>query len=431
VSEPPVKLRIEKPIYGGAGLARADGKAVFVPFTLPGELVEANIREDKGGYATAELEAVLEPAAMRTAAPCPYFGACGGCHYQHAEYTAQIQMKTGILRETLERARISAIPDIEVVSAEPFGYRNRVRLHVQANPFSLCYKFRNSHRNLPITTCPIAAPALQSAIEIFHREGQALGVGSWAKEVELFAAGDGQILVSFFTERPEKAAKDALAACWRRLREMLSTLAGAAAVSAEKARAPGRHLAQEGDASLDYRSGDRSYRIGFGAFFQTNRFLIDALAQMVTDGEQGNTAWDLYAGVGLFSVPLAGRFDRVVAVESSASAVRDLRENLRGSTHRIVASETAAFLRRALEQHEGAPDLVVVDPPRAGLGREVTGSLGKIRPRKITYVSCDPATLSRDLAALLESGYRLRKLHLVDLFPQTFHLESVTHLSLD
>jgi 23S rRNA (uracil1939-C5)-methyltransferase len=430
VSEP-VKLRIEKPIYGGAGLARADGKAVFVPFTLPGELVEANITEDKGGYATAELTAVLEPADVRTSAPCPHFGACGGCHYQHAEYAAQLQMKTGILRETLERARISGIPEIEVVSAEPFGYRNRVRLHVQANPFSLCYKYRNSHRNLPIRSCPIAAPALQSAIELLNREGEGLGSGSWVKEVELFAAGDGQVLCSFFTELSEKAAKEALAVCWRRLREMLPTLAGLAAVSAERTRAPGRLLAYEGDTSLNYRSGDRSYRVGFGSFFQTNRFLIDALAQLVTDQEQGSTAWDLYAGVGLFSLPLARRFTSVVAVESSASAVRDLRENLRGSKHRIVASETAAFLRRAVEQHEETPDFVVVDPPRAGLGRDVTDRLGKIRARKITYVSCDPATLSRDLAALLESGYRLRKLHLVDLFPQTFHLESVTHLSLD
>jgi 23S rRNA (uracil1939-C5)-methyltransferase len=429
--ETDVKLRIAKAIYGGAGLARADGKAVFVPFTLPGELVEASITEDKGGYATAELATVLEPTPARRPAPCPYFGACGGCHYQHAEYAAQIQMKTDILRETLERARITDLPDIEVVSGEPFGYRNRVRLHVQANPFSICYKFRNSHRNLPVATCPIAAPALQSAIEILNREGDGPGIASWAKEIELFTAGDGKTLGSFFTERPEKLAKEALAACWRQLRELLPTLAGLAAISAEKTRAPGRLLAHEGDMSLEYRCDARSYCVGFGSFFQTNRFLIDALAQLVTDGEQGSTAWDLYAGVGLFSAPLTSQFAGVVAVESSASAVRDLRENLRGSTHRIVASETAGFLRRAVEQHEPAPDLVVVDPPRAGLGREVTGSLGKIRPRKITYVSCDPATLSRDLAALLESGYRLRKLHLVDLFPQTFHLESVTHLSLD
>ena len=152
---------------------------------------------------------------------------------------------------------------------------------------------------------------------------------------------------------------------------------------------------------------------------------------LVTDGEQGAIAWDLYAGVGLFSLPLAGDFAEVTAVESSPTAVRDLRENLRGTQHRIVAADSAAFLRQAVQQRYPVPDLVVLDPPRAGLDKEVTGALGKIRPRKITYVSCDPSTLSRDLAALVESGYRLRNMHLLDLFPQTYHLESVTHLSLD
>ncbi len=146
VSDTAMQLRIEKAIYGGAGLARAEGKAVFVPFTLPGELVEAAVIEDKSGYANAELAAVLAASADRRPAPCPYFGACGGCHYQHADYAAQVGMKAEILRETLERARITDIPAIDVVSGEPFGYRNRVRLHLQANPFSLCYKLRNSHR---------------------------------------------------------------------------------------------------------------------------------------------------------------------------------------------------------------------------------------------------------------------------------------------
>ena len=162
-----------------------------------------------------------------------------------------------------------------------------------------------------------------------------------------------------------------------------------------------------------------------------NRFLIDPLVQLVTNGETGATAWDLYAGVGLFSVPLAQSFSSVVAVESSPSAVRDLRENLHGTKQRVVAADTAAFLRQAATQPHPTPDLVVADPPRAGLGPEVTAALGKIRPRKITYVSCDPATLSRDLAALVQFGYRLNQMHLLDLFPQTFHIESVTHLSLD
>jgi 23S rRNA (uracil1939-C5)-methyltransferase len=164
--------------------------------------------------------------------------------------------------------------------------------------------------------------------------------------------------------------------------------------------------------------------------------LSDRLVELGAGEQTGGTAWDLYAGVGLFSLALTERFGEVVAVESGGAAVRDLRENLRGhapggASHRVVSAETAAFLRRAVTQRQGAPDRVVVDPPRAGLGREVTTLLGKIRARNVTYVSCDPATLSRDVAALLESGYRLAKMHLVDLFPQTFHLESVTHLTLD
>ncbi|MGB7137759.1 MAG: class I SAM-dependent RNA methyltransferase [Acidobacteriaceae bacterium] len=425
-----MQLRIDRPIYGGAGLARAEGKAVFVPFTLPGELVEANITEEKRSYATAELLSVLEASEDRRSPPCGYFGKCGGCHYQHAGYPAQLAMKAAILREMLERAHIREIPEIAILSGEPLGYRNRVRLHVERNPFSLCYKYRNSHRNLPIGNCPIAAPELQRAIEVLHREGGALGLGGWVREVELFTAGDGPILASFFTDAAAKAAEQALGASWPGLLGVLPGLAGAACFSAEDDRAPAKRLAQRGEEWLVYSSQDRRYRVSIGSFFQTNRFLIDSLVREVTGEEKGDTAWDLYAGAGLFSLPLTQDFASVVAVETSASAVRDLRENLRGTTHRTVASDTAAFLRRAVEQRTPAPDLAVVDPPRAGLGAEVTSALEKLQPRKITYVSCDPATLSRDLAALLESGYRLRKIHLVDLFPQTFHLESVTHLSL-
>jgi 23S rRNA (uracil1939-C5)-methyltransferase len=426
-----VKLLIEKPIYGGAGLAHCEAKAVFVPFTLPGELVEARIREEKRGYATAEVASVIEPSADRRTASCGYFGTCGGCHYQHASYAAQVAMKAAILRETLERARIREIAEISTLSGEPLGYRNRVRLQVERNPFSLCYKYRNSHRNLPVESCPIAAPGLQRAIEALHREGGALGLGEWVTEIELFAAEDGAILVSLFTNAAPKAAAQTLAAAWAALRAMLPGMTGAACFSAGDGRGPAKRVAHQGEESLLYRSGERGYRVSFGSFFQTNRFLIDSLVEVVTGEESGGVAWDLYAGVGLFSLRLTEHFSNVVAVEASASAVLDLGENLRGTVHRMVASETASFLRRAVEQRMPAPDLVVVDPPRAGLGGEATSALGKLRPRKITYVSCDPATLSRDLAGLLESGYRLRKLRLVDLFPQTFHVESVTHLSLD
>lgn len=428
-----MKLRIEKAVYGGAGLARAEGKAVFVPFTLPGETVEARVTGDKRSYSTAELEAVTEPSAARATAPCPYFGACGGCHYQHATYAAQVEMKAAILRETLERGRVREIPEIAAVTGEPFGYRNRVRLHTQRNPFSLCYKRRNSHVNLPVATCPIAAPALDRAIETLNREGGNLGLGEWAREIELFVNTEGSaMLIAVWTERGADEAERALARLWTGLPQI--QIAGAAVFAMEKERRAPRVLAKAGNDSLRYRVGEREYQVSLGSFFQVNRFLIEPLVEVVAHGEGGGAAWDLYAGVGLFSLPLTKTFTQVTAVETGASAVRDLRENLRQAGgeqgHRVVAAETAGFLREAVNRRAEAPDLVVVDPPRDGLGATVTTLLGKIRPPRITYVSCDPATLSRDLAALLESGYRLAQIHLVDLFPQTFHLESVTHLTL-
>ena len=426
-----MKLHIERAVYGGSGLARADGKAIFVPFALPGETVEGEIVDDKGGFATADLRCVLEPSPARTQPPCPYYGQCGGCHYQHADYATQVEMKTSILRESLERARIAEIPEIQAVTAEPLGYRNRIRLHVQANPFRLCYKLRKSHVNLPVISCPIASPALQRAIKILNREGKMLGLAEFVTEIELFTAPEqSTLIVSLWTDRPAPEAKLLLDKMSPQLRQILPEVQGIGTFAMEKSRTSTRLLASSGSDSLLYASGEHHYRVSLGSFFQVNRFLIDSLVQLVTAGESGATAWDLYAGVGLFSLPLAETFCEITAVESSAAAVRDLRENLRGAKHRVVSSDTAAFLRSAITRRRPAPDLLVVDPPRAGLGHEVTAALAKLQPRKITYVSCDPATLSRDLAALVEYGYRLSQLHLLDLFPQTFHLEAVTHLLL-
>jgi 23S rRNA (uracil1939-C5)-methyltransferase len=431
-----MKLHIEKAIYGGAGLARADGKAVFVPFTLPGETVEARMEDDRRGYATAEIESVVESSAARVSPLCPYFGVCGGCHYQHATYAAQVDMKQAILRESLERAHVRDIPEIVALTGEPFSYRNRVRLHVQRNPFALCYKKRNSHENLPVATCPIAAPVLQQGIEALNREGGGLALSAWASEVELFTSGDGSsVMLSLWTQPLQQDAQRLLTEAWPRLQESLPRLCGAAVFSVGKNRQGSKMLAQIGERALKYATAGYVYQVSSGSFFQVNRFLLEPLVQQVISGESGERAWDLYAGVGLFSVALAAKFAEVTAVESAAGSVHDLRENLHGegkdNRRRVVAAETADFLRRAVEKRIAAPDLVILDPPRAGLGRDVTTFMGKIRPRRITYVSCDPATLSRDLAALLESGYRLRQMHLVDLFPQTFHLESVTHLAMD
>lgn len=426
-----MKLHIEKPIYGGAGLARHEGKAVFVPFTLPGEEVEARIVADKGSYVAAELQSVAEPSSARVVAPCPYFGACGGCHYQHAAYAAQVEIKVAILRETLERARIRELPDITTLTGDPLGYRNRIRLHVQREPFALCYKHRKSHVNLAVATCPISAPALQHAVGILTREGPQAGFAAWAREVELFTNhDDSAMLAAFWTERPQVEAQRLLAESWPRLQQHLPEVVGAGVLSVEQRRQPSRLLAQVGEPALQYQVGGHRYHVSLGSFFQVNRFLLDRLVELVTKQTSRSVAWDLYAGVGLFSLPLSERFGAVTAVESAGSSARDLHENLRGTHHRIVASDTAAFLRLAIEQRAPTPDRIVVDPPRAGLGHEVTTLLGRVRAPRITYVSCDPPTLARDLEALLEAGYLLQSIELVDLFPQTFHLEAVTELSL-
>ena len=425
-----MKLHIEKPLYGGAGLARQQGQAVFVPFTLPGELVEARLIENKGSYSTAEFDAVLEPSPARATPPCPYFGPCGGCHYQHATYAAQVETKIAVLRETLERARIREIPAITALTGEPLGYRNRIRLHVQREPFALCYKLRRSHANLPIATCPIAAPALQNAIAILTHDAAAIGFAEWATEVELFTnPDDSAFLAAFWTKHPDGEAPRLLADTWPRLQQHLPALIGAGIFSVEQRRQPSRLLAHSGEPSLRYAVAGRSYRVRVGSFFQVNRFLLAPLVDYVTANETGAAAWDLYSGVGLFSLPLAEKFSQVTAVESSASSVRDLRDNLRGTHQRIVAADTAVFLSRAVQQRTPAPDLIVLDPPRAGLNRDVTTALGQMGAPRLTYVSCDPSTLSRDLAALLQAGYAIHSIRLVDLFPQTYHLESVVHLT--
>ena len=424
-----MKLRIEKAIYGGSGLARSEGKAIFVPLTLPGEEVEARMTQDKGGFANAEVEAVVEASPARNAPPCPYFGRCGGCHYQHAFYAAQVEMKLAILRESLERAHVPDLPTITPITADPWGYRNRIRLHVMQKPFALAYKVRNSHANLRVDSCPIAAPLLQRAVQVIGHEGERLDLVRSAAEIELFTdATESALLLSLWSDRAGASARtcDQLLTA---LQQSLPELQGVGIFSREKGKAVGRLLTHAGSDTLVYAAGRHSYRVSLGSFFQVNRFLLDPLVKLVTEGEGGECAWDLYAGVGLFSLALAQTFGDIIAIESSSSAVRNLRENLRGTRHRVVAAETAAFLRQA--QRYPRPDLIVVDPPRAGLGRDVTDSLAKLRVRKITYVSCDPATLSRDLAALVQSGYRLMQMHLLDLFPQTFHLETVIHLSLD
>jgi len=432
-----MKMRIDKAIYGGAGLARMGegefaGRAAFVPLTLPGELVEARITEDKRSFLAGEADAILEPSLLRTTAACRYFGVCGGCSYQHAVYANQLEIKTSILKETLERAQIVTVPSINSVSGEPWLYRNRIRLHAQANPFALGYRERRSHSILPVAECPIAAPLVGQAIVAVTELAASLNLGEFCQEIEFFTNNEeDSLLISFATNRKLPHATARLRGASEALKQKLSQFVGAA-LFASQGKQPARLIASWGKQSIAYKAANSSYQVSIGSFFQVNRHLVDALVELVTAGHAGRLAWDLYAGVGLFARALAGNFERVIAVEASPSSVADLRHNLQGNSHRVLEATTLDFLRKqkpATAKSAKPPDLLVVDPPRAGLGAEITSLLGAIAPTEIVYVSCDPATLARDLAALLQLGYDLRTISMVDMFPQTFHLESVSVLT--
>ena len=430
-----MKLRTEKAIYGGASLARipADGpselagKAVFVPQSLPGELVEASIANERRGYVNAIVDSIVEPSSARITPSCEYYGRCGGCHYQYADYESQVDMNRAIHIETLERARVSPPSEFRTRSAEPWRYRNRVRLHVtsDARP-SLSYREAASHRDLAVTHCPVAAPLLQQAIGAFNQLlQQQAGLANALSEVELFTAADeSALLVSLFTHQ-RKPPAGLSASVADPLRAALPQLSGVRPFTLDPKTRRSQPAGGWGSTSLDYSVGRLQYQVSAGAFFQVNRYLIPVLLEEVIVGRQGAIAWDLYSGVGLFAQALAQHFEQVIAVESSPASAADLAHNLQGPRHKRIVKDTIRFLNSPPAR---SPDLVVVDPPRAGLGAEVCNRLAAALPKQIVYVSCDPATLARDLHALQPSGYRPVALTLIDLFPQTFHLETVATL---
>jgi 23S rRNA (uracil1939-C5)-methyltransferase len=437
-----MELTIEKLVYGGEGLARMDAeggrkKTVFVPLVLPGEHIQASIVEERPGFARARLDRVLQPAPERTSPPCPYFSECGGCHYQHATYEAQLEFKKQILRETVERIAKIELPQITAYASPPLGYRNRTRMRIGMveGKFAIGYYRMASHSLLPIRECPISSPLINHAIQAVWSVGATSEAPRGLSEIE-FAAdnADKSLIVVFLMDG---------AADEKRLREWggsikaaMPEITGVAAIQRsrnvdEAVAAPEldgetsdgstRLLGLEG---LKYKVGEFGYRVSAGSFFQTNRFLAEKLVELVTAGASGRRALDLYAGVGLFTLPLAQDFERVTAVEAAPSSFQDLVANAPDHV-KAIKSTTEAFLSRL---SGSKPDFVVVDPPRSGLGKKVTAALAKLAPEKIAYVSCDPSTLSRDLPALVAAGYKITKADLVDLFPQTFHLETVLRL---
>ncbi len=370
-------LTIEKLVYGGEGLARLEGKVILTPFVLPGEVVRVETERVKNDLWRGRLMEVLQPSPSRVTPGCPYFQRCGGCQYQHMDYAFQLEQKREILREVLQRVgKIAFAGEVGVISGEPWQYRNRVQLHIQGGKVG--YFAQGSRDLCAIDHCPIASPKLNETIGKIE-------AGQASTALELFT-NETEVQVNV-VDRVPRQALTALAAL---------------------------------GVTTPIESG--GFQVSRNSFFQVNRFLIDGLVECALGDAHGEWAVDLYAGVGLFSVKLAERFTKVTAVESGGSAFRDL-------THNFPQPAVQANVEDYLAGLNETPGFILADPPRAGLGKSVLKELVRIRAPRLTIVSCDPATLARDLQGLIAGNYRIDKITLVDLFPQTFHLETVVELS--
>ncbi|MGA3126603.1 MAG: 23S rRNA (uracil(1939)-C(5))-methyltransferase RlmD [Candidatus Korobacteraceae bacterium] len=446
-----MQFTIEKLIYGGDGLARIPasgderrGKTVFVPYVLPGEVVEATVVEERKGFMRAALVEVLKPSTARVTPPCPHYGVCGGCHYQHSDYTAQLEDKRQILQETILRGAKLALPYIEVHSGPAYGFRNRTRMKIAVEPeFAMGYYGHGSHELVPVRQCAISSPLINQAIAALWELAPEAASYPSLREVQFFANhNDSELLVELFIHHattPVLLAKFA-----KLLRERMPQIAGVAVfasgtltggntdgeledgnieASRKLSRAGAPYI--EGAASMMYNVGSYSYRVSAGSFFQTNRFLAPKLIELVTGKRSGRAALDLFAGVGLFTLPMSRNFERITSVEIAQNSYDDLAANAAVPHIQAVHSTCEDYLNAA----RGRWDFAVADPPRAGLGERATKSLAGLSIPRLTYVSCDPATLSRDLVTLLAAGYRVEEAHLVDLFPQTYHMETILHLA--
>ena len=425
-------LSIEKMIYGGEGLAHADGNTVFVPFVLPAEQVRAAVRTRKKKLIHANLVNVEKASPSRVAAECPHFRVCGGCHYQHIEIGEQVRLKKEILRETLSRLGGMQWPGkIKEHTAQPYGYRNRAQwAYRDALPRAFGYFLPESAHILPIDQCPVLSPRLAETFLQLQELARSNSLPPGVLEIEAFADGaDEKIALNVAFERfpgPPKALAT-------KFKEALPALESLLMLDQSKNR-----FELEGPGYLVQKAGGFEFRVNHLSFFQVNRFLVEDLLQTMVDGVKGGYALDLYAGVGFFTLPLAKVFSKVVSVDANLSATRDLRQNAEIAGALIVSENehTEDFLKKAQDK----PDLVVLDPPRAGLGAEAAARLANLGTQDIAYLSCDPATLARDLAVLTgserkpespvlaEHKYEIAEVHLFDLFPQTFHVETLVRL---
>lgn len=427
------ELDIERLAYGGDAIGRMpDGRTAFVRGACPGDKVAVRVIEERDRFVRTEVADVITPSTSRVAPQCPYFGVCGGCTWQHISYAAQTEAKRGFVVDALERiGRINNAEDLvaaTIPSPREYGYRNKVELVLDPTDerVRLGYHQLASDKIVPVELCPLlpkrllkAPKALAGALRYIAGSGSLdlVRVGIRA------AVNTRDVEIALWTA-PGAFPRSAVA-------KTLSSALSASSIVRVLTKGPAKERRVSGVEVLSgkgfwrERLAGNAMSISAPSFFQVNTPGAEALVGLVMEALQADgtdRVLDLYSGAGTFTLPLAASAGEVVAVEAAGSAVRDLRRNL--EENQLWAEVVGGDAAREIGQL-GHFDSVVVDPPRAGLGAEVISGLATLKPRTIAYVSCDPATLARDAARLTESGYALSAATPVDLFPQTYHVETV------
>jgi 23S rRNA (uracil1939-C5)-methyltransferase len=400
-----LRLKIEKLVAGGDGLAFHEGKAVFVPLALPGETVEARVDEARRDYAKAELLEVVEANPRRVEPVCPIYASCGGCNLQHLDYPAQVEAKALILAEAFRRTGRMDLGALAVLPSMPFGYRNRLQLHV-APSGGLGFMRRSGNEVVEAPSCPIAVDSLRAWLEERARSAGATGPAQGRPSGSASPAA-----------RPGAAATGHAAAA-------LDTLSSGA--SRFVVFGAGNEVwVEQGEAELQVAGETIRFRVE--GFFQSNLHLLELFVPRLFEGLSGERAADLYCGVGLFSRFLGRRFAHLVCVERDAAALELARHNVPGSGHEFAPLAVEDWVRT---KSAGLRfDCVLADPPRTGLSAAVRSWMIRARIPALLYLSCDPVTMARDIGELTRSGYVLKSLEGLDFYPQTSHLESFARLA--
>lgn len=381
-----LEVEVERILPGGVGLAHAGGKTILVSLAAPGDRLRIRVDRRQGDLSFASIEEILAPSPLRVEPPCPYFGRCGGCDFQQLNYEAQLATKAEIIRDCLHRiARLENIPEIAVTpSPDVWRYRMRATWQIDQEKQAIGYYERGSRRVCDVADCAVLQPALQKKLE--------------------------DVRATAWPEFPRDL-------------KHLEVVAGENGVSLAPA------FAEFYPNELSLAVGGEVYHYNAEAFFQVNPSLLGPLVDFALQDAAGDAVLDLYCGVGLFTLPLARRFKKVTGVESNPSAVRFARRNLQRAAltnARVITATVTEWFRG--ENDLRAIDFLLLDPPRAGAESAVIKGILDLRPSRISYVSCDPATLARDLKKLIAGDYRVGAIAAFDLFPQTHHVETVVHL---